>query len=69
MTFIIDMASGKEYLGEELSCPNDSKAKVTPAMEYEYPQLQLAVAETPRQDKPAASILTGLDIEALIKDI
>lgn len=70
MTFILDMASGTEYQGEEeLSCPNHQAVKVTQATDCAYPQLQLAVVEATPHVKQPDSILAGLDIDTLIKDI
>ena len=72
MTLILDMASGTEYQGEELSCPNRPADKVTPANEYEHTQLQLAVVETSSQSEQTRqpeSFFAGIDIESLLKDI
>ena len=69
MTFILDMASGTEYQGEELNCPNHQAVKVTQATDCAYPQLQLAVVETSQHVKQPDSIVAGLDIGALIKTI
>ena len=69
MTFILDMASGMEYQGDELSCPNNDAVEVTPDTAREYPQLQLAVMEATPYEQHGDSIFAGLDIETLIKNI
>ena len=71
MTLILDMASGDEYQGEELSCP--SAVITTPTRAYSLrelaPQLQLATVEaTPSQQKFAYD-MAGMDIAKLIQSI
>ncbi|GMQ83379.1 MAG: hypothetical protein BMS9Abin06_0113 [Gammaproteobacteria bacterium] len=71
MTLILDMETGEEYRGEEMSCP---RAVVTiPArsdsLQVQHPQLQLAMVEaTPPQHKRSID-MAGIDIETLIKSI
>ncbi|HHH44640.1 MAG TPA: hypothetical protein ENK49_10930 [Gammaproteobacteria bacterium] len=71
MTRILDMASGAEYRGEELSFP---RAEVsTPAghsadLERQS-QLQLATLEIAPSRQPASIDMAGLDIEKLLQSI
>jgi len=71
MTLILNMATGDEYQGLELSCP---RAVVTaPARADSLPQpalqLQLATAEaTPTQQKSSID-MAGIDIDTLIQSI
>jgi len=72
MTFIIDMSSGKEYPGEELSCPNQGTEKTRqPDADSDdgYPTLQLATVEATASEKQPASPLPGLGIDSLLKSI
>jgi len=63
MTYILDMAGGTEYLGEELSCP----ASGAP-LQRRDPQveLQLAIVETrpARTDEPG--FFANLDVDELL---
>jgi len=72
MTFILDMSVGKEYPGEELSCPNQ-RAEKTPlpdaAGDEDYPTLQLATVEATASVKQAASTLPGFAIDSLLQSI
>ncbi len=72
MAFILDMESGTEYLGEELSCPHpESRQAVHTAHiddSVQHAQLQLAMVEA--TSEPAQSIdLAGIDLATLIKAI
>ncbi|HHJ16306.1 MAG TPA: hypothetical protein ENJ80_06370 [Gammaproteobacteria bacterium] len=72
MAFIIEMASGMEYLGEELSCPcpESRQAVDTIAMDnnMQAAQLQLAMVETTAEPAPHID-LAGIDLAALIKAV
>ena len=59
MTFILDMASGTEYQGEELSCTSHA-VDAGQAGDNVYPQLQLAVVEATQQTVQPANILPGI---------
>jgi len=70
MAFMLDMSSGKEYPGEELSCPNQraEKSQLTDAAGIDdYPTLQLATVEATASVKQSASILAGFAIDSLLK--
>ena len=72
MTFILDMSVGKEYPGEELSCPNQRAEKTLlhdAAGDDDYPTLQLATVEATASVKQPASTLPGHDIESLLQSI
>ncbi len=71
MTLILDMASGTEYLGEELSSPKQRTAQTAqPATvkHSECAQLRLEMVQVSAcEQRPAVS--PGLDLEALIQSI
>ena len=72
MGFILDMASGTEYLGEELSCPHpeSQQAVHTAHLDYSMQHAQLQLATFEATSEPAQSIdLAGIDLAALIKAI
>ena len=72
MTFILDMSSGKEYLGEELSCPFQSDGKILQpdaARNAGYPALKLAKVESSDSEKRPALILPGVAIDSLLESI
>ena len=73
MTLILDMASGEEYRGEELSCPRAVITTPGRADSLQAPaqqvQLQLATVEaTPSQQKSSID-MAGMDIAKLIQAI
>ena len=70
MTFILDMSSGKEYPGEELSPPNQGVEKtVLPdiSTDEDFPALQLATIEATTSVKQPASALPDCAIDSLLK--
>lgn len=72
MAFILEMASGMEYQGEELSCPRpESRQAVdTLAMDNSVPAAQLQLAMVEATTEPAQGIdLAGIDLAALIKAV
>ena len=69
MTFILDMASGTEYLGEELGCPTQRSAQPATDTHCEYPQLQLEMVTASTCEQRSADLSPGLDIEALIQSL
>jgi hypothetical protein len=71
MTLILDMATGEEYPGEELSCPSAVITTPTRVNSLQEPALQLRLAEveaTPTQPKSSID-MAGMDIETLIQSI
>ena len=72
MRFILEMASGTEYLGDDLSHECKAVAKKSqaePAQDVQFPQLQLATVQATASAHKAASTLPALDIEALIQGL
>ena len=69
MTFIIDMASGTEYQGDELTCPKHPSRDTTTDRNGPCPQLQLAVVEMTAPAERTDSIIAAIDIDAFFKDI
>jgi len=70
MTFILDMSSGKEYPGEELSSPNQRAEKTLRpdvSSDDDYPALQLATIEATTSVKQPASTLPDCAIDSLLK--
>ncbi|MGI9320320.1 MAG: hypothetical protein ACR2O5_02820 [Thiogranum sp.] len=70
MTFILDMSSGKECPGEELSSQNQRAEKtLRPDVtgDDDYPALQLATIETTTSVKQPASTLPDCAIDLLLK--
>ena len=72
MAFIMEMASGMEYLGEELSCPHPESRQAVHTADMDnneqHAQLQLAMVEVTAE--PVQSIdLAGVDLAALIQAI
>jgi len=62
------MSSGKEYPGEELSCPNQSAEKaLLPEAASDYPTLQLETVEATASVKQPAGTLPGCAIDSLLK--
>ena len=73
MTLILDMATGEEYQGLELSCPRAVITAPTRADSSQQPalqlQLQLAMVEaTPTQQRSSID-MAGIDIDTLIQSI
>ena len=71
MTLILDMATGEEYQGLELSCPRAVITAPTRADSSQQPalQLQLATVEaTPTQQRSSID-MAGIDIDTLIQSI
>ena len=72
MTLILDMASGTEYLGEELSSPKQRPAQTAQPVTRkpsECLQLQLEMVEVGACEQRPAAIPPGLDIAKLIHSI
>ena len=73
MTFIIDMASGTEDLGDELGCISQTDLETprhAPAMTQEpMPQLQLEMIDSTVTQETPADRLAGLDLDRLIRSI
>ncbi|MGB5298545.1 MAG: hypothetical protein WBN08_12275 [Thiogranum sp.] len=72
MAFMLDMASGTEYPGEELNCPNQRAEKTQlpdAARDDDYPPLQLATIEATTSVKQPASVLPGFAIDSLLESI
>jgi hypothetical protein len=71
MTLILDMATGEEYQGLELSCPRAVITAPTGADSLQQPALQLQLAPveaTPTQQKFSID-MAGIDIDTLIQSI
>jgi len=73
MTLILDMATGEEYPGEEMSCPRaaiSTPARTDRSQEpSQHAELQLAMVEvTPIQQKRSFD-MAGVDIESLLASI
>jgi len=67
MAFVFDMASGKEYPGEELDCPHQGSVKTRlpdTSTGNESPALQLATVAT-----QAPTTLPGFVIDTLLESI
>jgi hypothetical protein len=72
MAFMLDMASGTEYPGEELNCPHQRTEKTQlpdAARDDDYPPLQLATIEATTSVKQPASVLPGFAIDSLLESI
>jgi hypothetical protein len=73
MTYIYEMASGTEYLGEELGCPKQTAALTNGASHLTYGAYQveprLAVVENLPRKSASSSFPAGLDINGLINAI
>ena len=72
MTFIVDMASGKEYRDKESSCPNhrtENTQLAGIARDDDYPPLQLATIEATASGQQPASALPGHVLGPLIQSI
>ena len=72
ITFILDMASGTEHLGGELSCGSKTVEKApshAPAIDERLPQLQLAMVEATEPYETRSAALAGLDLKTLIRSI
>lgn len=70
MTFILDMSSGKEYPGEELSSPNqqvDETVLPDISSDDDFPALQLVTIEATTSVKQPASALPDCAIDSLLK--
>jgi hypothetical protein len=63
MTYILDMAGGTEYLGEELSCPASG---ASPQRRDPQVELQLASAETRPARTEEPGFFASLDIGELL---
>jgi hypothetical protein len=73
MTYIYEMASGTEYLGEEFSCPKQTAAMATPAShpargEYQV-ELRLALVETQPSRCVPSGFHAGLNLNDLFSTI
>lgn len=71
MTYILDMAGGTEYQGDEMSCPSPSatsKPEVPGAYHNQQVELRLAMVET-TPDRQERDLVQGLDLSALINAI
>jgi hypothetical protein len=71
MTFILDMASGTEYQGDQLSCAPDRSTHSTgpsSTRDHHEVQLRLEISGADCSQHPAPS-LAGLDIAAMIRAI
>lgn len=71
MTYILDMAGGTEYLGEELTCSHPLEAPKHNEASYqiEYP-IELRLAEVEYTHSMAKSVTpASLDLNALIRTI
>ncbi len=72
MTLILDMASGTEYLGEELSSPKQRPAQTAQpatAKHSECAQLRLEMVQVGACEQRPAAVSPGLDLEALIQSL
>jgi hypothetical protein len=72
MTFILDMASGKEYQGDEFSTRKESASKTQlprTAGDGKHPQLQLARVDATLSVERWPSIVSGVAIDSLLKSI
>jgi len=73
MTLILDMASGEEYRGEELSCPRAVITTPGRADSLQEPaqqvQLQLATVEATHPQQKSSIDMVGMDIAKLIQAI
>jgi hypothetical protein len=72
MTFILDMASGKEYGDKESSCPNqrtENTQLAGTARDDDYPPLQLATVEATASGQQPASALPGHELDSLLQII
>jgi len=73
MTLILDMTTGEEYQGEEMSCPRatiSAPAEVDRLQEpAQHLQLQLATIEVAPSQQKRCFDMAGVDIEALIQSI
>ena len=72
MALVLDMASGKEYPGEKLDCPNQRTWKTQlpdAARDDDHPPLQLATVEASASAKQPAGTLPGFAVNALLKSI
>jgi len=63
MTYILDMAGGTEYLGEELSCPAPG---ASPQRHDPQVELQLAIVETRPAGTDEPGFFASLDIGELL---
>jgi len=70
VSLILDMASGREYGHDELSCRSEPIAKASPsapAEGLEYAELNLATLDTPPSARDSAGNMHGIDVDALIE--
>ena len=69
MTYIYEMASGTEYLGEEFSCPKQTADMTTPVSHPargEYcAELRLALVETRPSGSNPSGFPAGLNLNEL----
>jgi hypothetical protein len=73
MTYIYEMASGTEYLGEELSCPKRAAAMTTPvlhpARDESRVELRLALVDALPSRSALSDFPVGLDLDDLFNAI
>jgi len=73
MTFILDMASGEEYQGKELSCPgttNPAPTRTDRSQELaQHVELQLAIVEVTPSQQRISFDMGGIDIKTLLESI
>jgi len=73
MTLILDMTTGEEYQGEEMSCPRAAISAPAGADRLHEPaqhlELQLAIVEVALSQQKHSFDMAGMDIEALLQSI
>ncbi len=74
MTYIYEMASGTEYLGEEFSCPKQAAAVTTPpashpARNEHQVELRLALVETLPCRHTHSDFHPGLNLDSLLSTV
>ena len=72
MIFVLDMASGKEYQGDEFSTRKESADETQlplTAGAGKHPQLQLARVDAPLSVERSPSIVSGISIDSLLGSI
>ena len=72
MMFILNMASGKEYQGDEFSTRKASADETRLPQttgDGKYPRLQLARVDTTLSVERSPSIVSGIAIESLLSSI
>jgi len=73
MTLIMDMATGEEYQGQEMSCPRAAPSTPTHVDRSQEPsqrvELQLAVVEVTPSQQNSSFDMAGMDINDLLDSI